>query len=77
MVRVAPPQIPQQKNPTAKFPIPSPTCRVFPHLLMLLGKTCILCGHTAYDLGYFLTAIWLPHDQLWAIIEGTASVNQC
>ena len=27
-----------------------------------------------------LTAIWLPHDQLWAIIEGqthSANVNHC
>ena len=28
---------------------------------------------------FFLTAIWLPHGQLWAIIEETASpdVNHC
>ena len=26
---------------------------------------------------FFLTAIWLPHDQIWAIIEGTASLTQC
>ena len=25
----------------------------------------------------FLTAIWLPHCQLWAIIEGTASLIRC
>ena len=25
----------------------------------------------------FLTAIWLPHDQLWAILNGTASLTQC
>ena len=24
---------------------------------------------------YFLTAIWLPYDQLWAFIEGTASLT--
>ena len=26
---------------------------------------------------FFLTAVWLPHGQLWAIIEGTASLTQC
>ena len=26
---------------------------------------------------YFLIAIWLPHDQLWTIIEGAASLIQC
>ena len=26
---------------------------------------------------YILTAIWLPHGQIWAIIEGTASLTQC
>ena len=26
---------------------------------------------------FFLTAIWLSHDQLWAILEGTASLTQC
>ena len=30
-----------------------------------------------HDLFYFLTAIWLPHGQLWAIIERTASLIQC
>ena len=25
----------------------------------------------------FLTAIWLPHSQLWTIIERTASLTQC
>ena len=24
----------------------------------------------------FLTAIWLPHDQLWAILMGVASLTQ-
>ena len=24
---------------------------------------------------FFLTTIWLPHRQLWAIIEGTASLT--
>ena len=32
-----------------------------------------------YSVGaqFFLTAIWLPHGKLWAIIEGTASLTQC
>ena len=25
----------------------------------------------------FLTAIWLPHNQLWTILKGTASLIQC
>ena len=25
----------------------------------------------------FLTATWLPNDQLWATVEGAASLNQC
>ena len=25
----------------------------------------------------FLTAIWLPHGQFWAIFKGTASLTQC
>ena len=25
----------------------------------------------------FLSAIWLPHNQLWVIIGGTGSVAQC
>ena len=25
----------------------------------------------------FLTAIWLSHSQLWAILKGTASLTQC
>ena len=24
-----------------------------------------------------LTAIWLPHGQLWAIIKGAASLTRC
>ena len=32
-------------------------------------------GLTSFFL--FLTAIWLPHGQLWAIIEGTASLTRC
>ena len=27
--------------------------------------------------GFFLTAIWLPHGQLWAIIGEEASLTQC
>ena len=26
---------------------------------------------------HFLSAIWLPHDQLWATIEGAASLTRC
>ena len=26
---------------------------------------------------FFLTAIWLPRGQLWAIIVGTASLTRC
>ena len=26
---------------------------------------------------FFWSIIWLPHQQLWTIIEGTASLNQC
>ena len=26
---------------------------------------------------FFLTAIWQSHNQLWAILEGTASLTQC
>ena len=29
------------------------------------------------DFDFFLTAIWLSHGQLWAILEGTASLTQC
>ena len=29
------------------------------------------------QLFFFLTAIWLPHGQLRAIIEGTASLTRC
>ena len=25
----------------------------------------------------FLTAIWLPHNQLWAILKDTASLTRC
>ena len=41
------------------------------------------CSHlkfrypTCFKQGVFLTAIWLPHGQLWAIIKGTASLNWC
>ena len=30
-----------------------------------------------YHFLFFLTAIWLSHSQLWAIIEGKASLTQC
>ena len=33
-----------------------------------------------YTLGVFidiLTAIWLPHGQLWAILKGAASLTRC
>ena len=30
----------------------------------------------ALDL-FFSTAIWLSHGQLWAILEGTASLTRC
>ena len=26
---------------------------------------------------FFLTAIWLTHGQLWAILKGTASLTRC
>ena len=26
---------------------------------------------------FFLTAIWLSHSQLWAILQGTASLTRC
>ena len=26
---------------------------------------------------FFLTAIWLPHGQLWAIIKEAASLTRC
>ena len=28
-------------------------------------------------LTHFLTVIWLPHGQLWAIIKGAASLTRC
>ena len=34
----------------------------------------ISVSHQKYD---FLTAIWLSHRQLWAILKGTASLTQC
>ena len=53
---------------------------------------CIYSIYTGFDLTFwsaavkmyplanfffFSTAIWLPHGQLWAIIEGTASLTRC
>ena len=32
---------------------------------------------TGNDLIFFLTAIWLPHGQLWTIIEEAASLTRC
>ena len=29
------------------------------------------------DILLFVTAIWLSHGQLWAILEGTASLTRC
>ena len=29
------------------------------------------------SINFFLTAIWLSHSQLWAILEGTALLTQC
>ena len=33
------------------------------------------CIHSKLRIFLFLTAIWLPHGQFWAIIGGTASLN--
>ena len=32
---------------------------------------------TAIFFFFFLTAIWLTHGQLWAILKGTASLTRC
>ena len=36
-------------------------------------EKCCLISLTVELINFFLTTIWLPHGQLWAIIEGTAS----
>ena len=38
------------------------------------NMSCVDKSHTCV---FFLTAIWLPHSQLWAIFEGTASLSRC
>ena len=33
--------------------------------------------HCSVSIAKTTVKIWLPHGQLWAIIEATASLNQC
>ena len=35
----------------------------------------VKCNNTNTEI--FLTAIWLPHGQLWTILKGTASLTRC
>ena len=44
-----------------------------PMLLLIANEICI-CMITTYLT--FLTAIWLPQGQLWAIIEEAASLTR-
>ena len=36
-----------------------------------------LIGCEFFFFFFFLTAIWLTHGQLWAILKGTASLTRC
>ena len=45
--------------------------------VLVLFFGCEVSFSTHMDRYFFLTAIWLPHGQLWAIIEGTASLTRC
>ena len=49
------------------------------HITQLTNKlSSTVVAHAKHFLFYFfLSATWLPHGQLWAIIEGTASLTQC
>ena len=38
-----------------------------------MGHDFVLTGF----IDIFLTAIWLPHSQLWVIIEGITSLTKC
>ena len=46
-----------------------------PQLISASHNTC-LTDHEHF-LFLFVSAIWLPHGQLWTIIEGTATLTQC
>ena len=37
----------------------------------------IIFGFFPINFWFFLTAIWLPNGQLWAIVEETASITRC
>ena len=39
------------------------------------GVTPTLQNPPSHSEGAFLAAIWLPHSQLWAIIEGATSLT--
>ena len=49
--------------------------------IALFDKTSCGKGSFKHYIGYFffflLTAIWLTHGQLWAILKGTASLTRC
>ena len=49
------------------------------HALLIDGLDKVLCGmHKSLIIEtFFLTAIWLPHSQLWAIIEEAVLLTQC
>ena len=57
---------------------PTSCLSVFDHFVGLaligLNKTILQIGSKLKLL--FLTAIWLPRDRLWAIIEGSVSISQ-
>ena len=38
---------------------------------------CLLSQNFLISKIIFLTAIWLPHGQHWAILKGTASITRC
>ena len=42
---------------------------------LVVSRSKALVG--SMDEAVFLSAIWLPHIQLWVIIKGVASLTQC
>ena len=43
--------------------------------LLFLLKFHVKAKNPCQITNFFKTATWLPHDQLWATIEGTASLT--
>ena len=61
-------------------------CLVLPYYIEVFFETFYktnaspkyeMIGINSIDIVCFLTTIWLPHGQLWTIIEGEASLIQC